>query len=166
MHMGTSTYFYTSPLLILHKSFYSLEIIIKECGFQDKEDLGDPLKTFVQFGVHDTTITPAVLLIWGMSTVMVKTPQKWHSYRFETRLMSAGCLSNISFIARNTATVTDRILSKVKSCWIYGGQSCTEAGYLRILRFPLPVLLPPAAPHSLIILSSTLYSLDTVSVVK
>jgi hypothetical protein len=32
--------------------------------------------------------------------------------------------------------------------------------------FPLPIIIPPTAPHSIIILSSTLYSLDTDSVVK
>jgi hypothetical protein len=49
--------------------------------------------------------------------------------------------------------------SHVMSC---GGQSGTVAGFL----FPLPVLIPPTAPHSLSILMSALCSLDTDSVVK
>jgi hypothetical protein len=33
-------------------------------------------------------------------------------------------------------------------CGICGGQSGTEAGFLQILRFPPPILLPPTAPRS------------------
>jgi hypothetical protein len=32
---------------------------------------------------------------------------------------------------------------------ICGGQSGTGVGFLRVLRFPLPILIPPTAPHSL-----------------
>jgi hypothetical protein len=39
-------------------------------------------------------------------------------------------------------------------------------GFLRVLRFPLPILIPLTAPHPLIILSSMLYSFDTEGVVK
>jgi hypothetical protein len=31
---------------------------------------------------------------------------------------------------------------------ICGGQSGTRAGVLRVLRFPLPILIPLTAPHS------------------
>jgi hypothetical protein len=31
---------------------------------------------------------------------------------------------------------------------ICGGQSGTGAGFLRVLRIPLPILIPPTAPHS------------------
>jgi hypothetical protein len=33
-------------------------------------------------------------------------------------------------------------------CGICGGQSGTCAGSLRVIRFPLPILVPPTAPHS------------------
>jgi hypothetical protein len=35
-----------------------------------------------------------------------------------------------------------------------------------VLWFPLPVAIPPTAPHSLITISSALYSLDTEKVKK
>jgi hypothetical protein len=35
-----------------------------------------------------------------------------------------------------------------RSCGICGGQSDIGAGLLRVLRFPLPVLISPTAPHS------------------
>jgi hypothetical protein len=38
--------------------------------------------------------------------------------------------------------------SQVKSCGICGGQSGTGAGCLRVLLFPLPILIPPTAHHS------------------
>jgi hypothetical protein len=40
------------------------------------------------------------------------------------------------------------------------------AGFLRVIRFPLPILIPSTARHSQIILSATLHSLENDSVVK
>jgi hypothetical protein len=36
----------------------------------------------------------------------------------------------------------------VWSCGIGGGQSGAVAGFLQVLRFPLPIFLPPTAPQS------------------
>jgi hypothetical protein len=41
-----------------------------------------------------------------------------------------------------------RVRSQVRSRGICGGQSGTAAGFLRVLRFPLPILIPPTTPHS------------------
>jgi hypothetical protein len=38
-----------------------------------------------------------------------------------------------------------RVRSQVRSCEICGGQSGAEAGFLRVLKFPLPALIPPTA---------------------
>jgi hypothetical protein len=35
--------------------------------------------------------------------------------------------------------------------WICGGQNGTGARFVRVLRFPLPILIPPNAPYSSII---------------
>jgi hypothetical protein len=43
---------------------------------------------------------------------------------------------------------------------ICGGQSVTGLGFLQVLWSTLRVLFAPTAPHSLVIPSSTLYSLD------
>jgi hypothetical protein len=45
-------------------------------------------------------------------------------------------------------TAASRVRNQVMSCGIYGGQSGTGAGFLLVLRFPLPILIPPTAPHS------------------
>jgi hypothetical protein len=38
--------------------------------------------------------------------------------------------------------------ARVRSCRIFCGQNGTGAGFLRVLQFPLPILIPPTAPHS------------------
>jgi hypothetical protein len=45
-------------------------------------------------------------------------------------------------------TAAARVRSQVKSCRICGKQSGAGAGFLRVLRFPLPILITPTAPHS------------------
>jgi hypothetical protein len=40
------------------------------------------------------------------------------------------------------------IAARVWSCKICGGQSGAGAGFLRVLRFPLPIHIPPIAPQS------------------
>jgi hypothetical protein len=45
-----------------------------------------------------------------------------------------------------------RIRARVRSCGIYGGQNGTGVSFLRVLRFCLPIIIPPTAPHSSIIL--------------
>jgi hypothetical protein len=50
-------------------------------------------------------------------------------------------------IIRRHPTAAARIRAQVGSCEICGGQSGTGAGFLRVLQFPLPILIPPTAPH-------------------
>jgi hypothetical protein len=59
-----------------------------------------------------------------------------------------------------------QIRSQARSCGICDEQSGTDVGFLRVLRFPLSILISRTAPQSLIILWSMLYGLDTRSVVK
>jgi hypothetical protein len=40
------------------------------------------------------------------------------------------------------------VRARVKYCGVCGGQSGAGAGFLRVLRFPLPNFIPPTAPHS------------------
>jgi hypothetical protein len=50
-------------------------------------------------------------------------------------------------VSRWSPTAAARVRAWVWSCGICGGLSSTGAGFLRILRFPLPILIPPTAPH-------------------
>jgi hypothetical protein len=53
-----------------------------------------------------------------------------------------------------TENLDCNLTQRDRSCRILGGESGSGAGFLRVLRFLLPI-----APYSSIILSSTLYSL-------
>jgi hypothetical protein len=49
---------------------------------------------------------------------------------------------------------------------ICNGRSSSRAGFIRVLRCPLLIFIPLPAPHSLINVSQTLYTLNTDRVVK
>jgi hypothetical protein len=51
-------------------------------------------------------------------------------------------------VSSRLLTAAARVRVQVKSCGICGGQSGTWKGFLLVLRFPLPIIPPPTAPHS------------------
>jgi hypothetical protein len=69
-------------------------------------------------------------------------------------------------VSHRLPTAATQIQSQVRSCGICGEQNGTGADFLRVLRLPLSILIPPTAPYSLSILSPTLHSLDTDSVIE
>jgi hypothetical protein len=63
--------------------------------------------------------------------------------------------SNFSFlwlalweVSRRLPTAAARVRAQVRSCVIRGGQSGTGTEFLRVLRFPLSIPIPPTAQHS------------------
>jgi hypothetical protein len=91
-----------------------------------------------------------------------------HSYKHIRFLCRGRNNSYFAFgcaIFRRVPTATAQVEYQARSRGICGGQSGSGAGILRVLRIPLPVLIPPSVAHSLIILSPTLYTLSTESVV-
>jgi hypothetical protein len=51
-------------------------------------------------------------------------------------------------VSRWLPTAAARVRSKFGSCGICGGKSDTGAGFLRVLRFPLPFLIPTTPQSS------------------
>jgi hypothetical protein len=58
------------------------------------------------------------------------------------------CRAMAQAVSRRLPTAAARVQAQVRSCGIRGGQSGTGTGLVRVLRFPLPILIPPTAPHS------------------
>jgi hypothetical protein len=46
-------------------------------------------------------------------------------------------------VSRRLPTAAVRVRTRVTSCGIFGGQNDTGWGFLWVLRFPLPILIPP-----------------------
>jgi hypothetical protein len=51
-------------------------------------------------------------------------------------------------VSRWLPTAATRLRARVRSCGISGGQSGAGARFLWVLRFPLPIFIPPIAPQS------------------
>jgi hypothetical protein len=65
---------------------------------------------------------------------------KYHTYLDQGRAISQA-------VSRRLHTAAARVRAQVKSRGICGGQSGNEAGFIRVLRFPLSILIPPTATH-------------------
>jgi hypothetical protein len=69
--------------------------------------------------------------------------------------LTVGCRLNLILdraiaqaVSRWLPTATARVRARVRSCRICGGQSGAGARFLRALRFPLPIFIPPISPQS------------------
>jgi hypothetical protein len=51
-------------------------------------------------------------------------------------------------VSRCLPTASALVRARFWSCGVCGGKSGAGAGFLRVLRFPLPVFVPPIAPQS------------------
>jgi hypothetical protein len=81
-----------------------------------------------------------------VTTVSLHTPSKSSFVNHLPR-----DLTKAQAVSHRLPTVATRVRSH-RSCGTCGEKSGTGAGFLRILRFPLQILIPPTAPHSTIII--------------
>jgi hypothetical protein len=51
-------------------------------------------------------------------------------------------------VSRRLPNAAACVRARIRSYGISGGQNGTGADFLRVLQFPLPILIPPTAPHS------------------
>jgi hypothetical protein len=51
-------------------------------------------------------------------------------------------------ISRRLPVAVARVRSQFRSCGVCGGRSGTRTDFLRVFRFPLPILIAPNAPYS------------------
>jgi hypothetical protein len=68
-------------------------------------------------------------------------------------------------VSRWLPTAAARVRARVWSCGICGGQSGARAGFLRVLRFTLPIFVPPIAPKSPSSINRGLYNRPEVAAV-
>jgi hypothetical protein len=78
----------------------------------------------------------------------VSSPTEGSRADFSLNLGSYRLVCSRAAVSRRLLTAAARIRAQVCSCGIYGGQSGTVAGFLRVLQFPLPFRIPPIAPQS------------------
>jgi hypothetical protein len=58
------------------------------------------------------------------------------------------CLLSVVTYHSTIPMAAARVPTRVSSCGICGGQSGVGTGFLRVLRFPLPIFIPPISPQS------------------
>jgi hypothetical protein len=82
--------------------------------------------------------------------------RKYHNYHTEKDTLrkikrhSTGSTGRAiaQVVSRRISTTVARVRARFCTCGICGGQSGSEAGFLWVLRFPLPNFIPPIAPQS------------------
>jgi hypothetical protein len=95
-------------------------------------------------------------MLYGIVPHSVKPPK--HKYRNRTfwlHLNTFPAYSNAPLgrviaqaVCHWLPTAAARVRVRVWSSGICGGQNGAGAGFLRVLRFPLPIFIPPIAPQS------------------
>jgi hypothetical protein len=99
------------------------------------------------------TVQSSMFVCWRWKYIVVKlTDYRKHSERYKIILFYLSVVLYIYTISQAVSrwlpTAEDEVRARIRSCGIFGGQSDTGGGFLRVLRFRLPIFIPPIAPQS------------------
>jgi hypothetical protein len=93
-------------------------------------------------------------LTWaGSPEVQKSNSYDLNDYTQEIRMRHCSSCAIAQEVSHRLPTSTTRVPSQIRSCGFCGGQSGTGADLLLVRLSPVPILIPPTAPYSLIILS-------------
>jgi hypothetical protein len=85
-------------------------------------------------------------IVTKSSTTLTFTAVKISNFEGPINLQSGRAIAQA--VNRRLPTSSAPVPAQVRSCGICGGQCGTGVGFLRVLRFPLPILIPLTAAHS------------------
>jgi hypothetical protein len=97
-----------------------------------------------RFSKHHSIIIRPV----DRATILIVLQYYHSSKENKTRNLKWECRAIAQAVSRRFPTAAARVLVRVRSCGICDGQSGTGEGFLRVLRFSLPIRIPPVAPQS------------------
>jgi hypothetical protein len=83
----------------------------------------------------------------GQLHVLAASPGENSIHSFTTQLTSSNGCAVAQSVSRWLPTAAARVRDRA-ACGVCGGQSGIRAGFLRVLRFPLPIIIPPNSPSS------------------
>jgi hypothetical protein len=91
----------------------------------------------IRWGFLQETETRHALCMWVLKLIK-HTNNIPRQYKVRTKHGQYG-RAIAQALSRRLPTTTPRVRSRFRSCGICGGQSGTGAGFLRVLRFPIPI---------------------------
>jgi hypothetical protein len=96
--------------------------------------------------LHYTNLNPKLLKVCKsafvrMTSSMGKEPTRWWKRKWRGRALAQA-------VGRRLPTAEARVRAQIRSCGIFSGQSGAREGFLRILLFPLPILISPTASRT------------------
>jgi hypothetical protein len=95
-----------------------------------------------------TIFTKTGLALLGCCTALLITSVPLRPKYFPRNLFSNICNLCFAQVSRWLPTSAARVRARVGSFGICAGQSSAGAGFLRVLRFPLPIFIPQISPQS------------------
>jgi hypothetical protein len=105
-------------------------------------------ETITEYTKQKTTLLRRWCLPWQPERAFNKQSVHVDVSGDQTKKCRMGGRAIAQAVSRRLPTAAARVGAQVRSCGICGGLSGTGEGFIRVLPFPLPILIPPTAPYS------------------